>query len=109
MEDLISPLKEAVMRALQDTKTKDELEAVRIRFLGKYGELTNVLKSVSKFGVDERKIIGSEGNKLKIYITDRILALKSELESKNLKSTFDITLPGIIAFIGGEYCSIICC
>lgn len=94
MEDLITPLKETVMKDLQEIKTIEELEAFRIKLLGKNGELTNLLKSLSKFSVDERKIIGAEGNKLKSYITQRISELKNEFENNNSKDKFDITLPG---------------
>ena len=60
MEDLIKHLKEVAMRALQEIKNLEELEALRIKFLGKNGELTNVLKSVSSLSIDERKVIGAE-------------------------------------------------
>ena len=102
MEDLIKHLKEVAMRALQEIKNLEELETLRIKFLGKNGELTNVLKSVSKFSVEERKVIGAEGNKLKVYITERILELKNEFENDNLKNKFDITLPGV-EFEEGTY------
>jgi phenylalanyl-tRNA synthetase alpha chain len=93
MEDLITPLKETAMKDLQEIKTLEELEAFRIKLLGKNGELTNLLKSLSKFSVDERKIIGAEGNKLKSYITQRISEIKNDFENNNSKNKFDITLP----------------
>jgi phenylalanyl-tRNA synthetase alpha chain len=94
MENAISTLKEVVIRAFQEVTTEEELEALRIRFLGKDGELTRVLKSLSKFSVEERKAIGAEGNKLKTYITDRISELKNEFENNKVKNKFDISLPG---------------
>lgn len=94
MENVITTLKEAVIRAFQEVTTEEELEALRIRFLGKDGELTRVLKSLSKFSIEERKVTGAEGNKLKTYITDRISELKNELENNKMKNKFDISLPG---------------
>lgn len=94
MEKLINSLKEAVTQALQEVSTMEELEELRIRFLGKNGELTKVLKSLSTFSVEERKIIGAEGNKLKNCITEGISELKNKFENDNLKNKFDITLPG---------------
>ena len=93
MEDLITPLIETAMKSLQEIKTLEELETFRIKLLGKNGELTNLLKSLSKFSVDERKIIGAEGNKLKSYITQRISEIKNDFENNNSKNKFDITLP----------------
>lgn len=94
MEKLIGHLKEAVLKALQEVKTVEELEALRVRFLGKNGELTSVLKSLGKFDAEERKAIGAEGNKLKVFIAERISELKSEFQNNNYKDKFDITLPG---------------
>lgn len=94
MKNLINPLKETVTQAFNQVTTMEELEALRIRFLGKNGELTNVLKSLSTFSVDERKVIGEEGNKLKIFITERISELKNKFKNSKFKNKFDITLPG---------------
>jgi len=45
----------------------EELESLRIRFLGKNGELTNILKSLSSFSIEERKAIGVETTLQKEY------------------------------------------
>jgi phenylalanyl-tRNA synthetase alpha chain len=94
VKNLINPLREAAVQALEKVKTVEELEALRIRFLGKNGELTNVLKALGSLSVDERKTIGAEGNKLKAYITERISELKNEFQNNSSKNKFDITLPG---------------
>lgn len=94
MEDLISKLKEAAEYTLQEAKTIEDLEALRIKFLGRNGELTNLLKSLGSRSIEERKVIGAEGNKLKAFITERISELKIEIESRELENKFDITLPG---------------
>ncbi|OPJ62891.1 phenylalanine--tRNA ligase subunit alpha [Clostridium oryzae] len=93
MEDIIIQLKDAVDKALQQVNTIEEAEQVRISFLGKKGELTNILKSLSKYSIDERKLIGAKGNKLKNYITEKVEELKDKFEKSDLKSKFDITLP----------------
>lgn len=95
MAESINQLKEVVVRAFEEVKVMEELEALRIRFLGKNGELTNILKSLSSFSIEERKAIGVEGNKLKNYITERISELKTDLENSSMENKFDITLPGM--------------
>ncbi|GKX66651.1 phenylalanine--tRNA ligase subunit alpha [Inconstantimicrobium mannanitabidum] len=94
MDNLIEPLKKIAVEALEQAKTNEELEDLRIKFLGKNGELTNILKSLSKFSIDERKTIGAEANKLKAFITERISELKDEFSNNNSKGKFDDTLPG---------------
>lgn len=102
MAESINQLKEVVVRAFEEVKIMEELESLRIRFLGKNGELTNILKSLSSFSIEERKAIGVEGNKLKNYITERISELKTDLENSSMKNKFDITLPGM-EFEEGTY------
>jgi phenylalanyl-tRNA synthetase alpha chain len=93
MEDLITPIKEAAIKELEGIKTLEEIEILRIKYLGKNGDVTNLLKSISKFSIEERKIIGAEGNKLKSYIIHRIAELTEEFEAENSRDKFDITLP----------------
>ncbi len=102
MSESIKHLKEVVVRAFEEIKTIEELEALRIRFLGKNGELTNILKSLSSFSTEERKAMGIEGNKLKNYITERISELKTDLENRSMENKFDISLPGM-EFEEGTY------
>lgn len=102
MAESINQLREVVVRAFEEVKIREELEALRIRFLGKNGELTNILKSLSSFSIEERKAIGVEGNKLKNYITERISELKIDLENSSMENKFDITLPGM-EFEEGTY------
>ncbi|KEZ87281.1 phenylalanyl-tRNA synthetase subunit alpha [Clostridium sulfidigenes] len=102
MAESINQLKEVVVRAFEEVKIMEELESLRIRFLGKNGELTNILKSLSSFSIEERKAIGVEGNKLKNYITERISELKTDLENSSMENKFDITLPGM-EFEEGTY------
>jgi len=102
MAESINQLKEVVVRAFEEVKIMEELESLRIRFLGKNGELTNILKSLSSFSIEERKAIGVEGNKLKNYITERISELKTDLENSRMENKFDITLPGM-EFEEGTY------
>lgn len=102
MEDLVKSLGEAAVKAFQEINTIEELERVRVRFLGRNGELTNVLKSLGEYSVDERRAIGAGANKLKAYITERISEIKDDLENNILKNKFDITLPGM-EFEEGTY------
>lgn len=102
MKDLIKTLKDRALTDLDEIKTLEELESFRIRFLGKNGEVTNLLKSLSNLSVDERKLIGEEGNKFKAYITEKILEIKNELSNNETDNKFDITIPGM-EFEDGTY------
>ncbi len=84
------------------------LDAVRVAYLGKKGELTARLKSVSKLAVNERPAAGQEINKAKIALQGRINARREVLESAALAvklaaDAVDVTLPGRGNSIGGRH------
>ena len=46
----------------------DQLENWRVRYLGRRGDLTNILRGISNLPVDDRKIVGAKANKLRILL-----------------------------------------
>ena len=81
------------------------LDELRIKFLGKKGELTAILKQMGKLSAEERPVIGQLANKVRADIENalnaRVSELKSAAEAQRLKSeTLDVTLPGKKARIG---------
>ena len=84
------------------------LDAVRVSYLGKKGELTVRLKSVSSLAVAERPAAGQEINKAKQVLQDRINARHDALESAALAvklaaDAVDVSLPGRGISIGGRH------
>jgi phenylalanyl-tRNA synthetase alpha chain len=85
-----------------------ELDAIRVTYLGKKGELTSRLKSLSQLPAEERPVAGQEINVAKQELQSRInvrrVALDSQaLESKLAADAVDVTLPGRGASIGGRH------
>jgi phenylalanyl-tRNA synthetase alpha chain len=68
--------------ALEKIKNADSatLEDIKIRYLGKNGVLTQILKSLLQYSIEDKKIIGSEANRAKNIIVSEI-----EKRNKNLK------------------------
>ena len=84
------------------------LDAVRVSYLGKKGELTVRLKSVSSLAVAERPAAGQEINKAKQVLQGRINARRDALESAALAvklaaDAVDVSLPGRGISIGGRH------
>ena len=84
------------------------LDAVRVAYLGKKGELTARLKSLSDLPADERPAAGQEINRAKQDLHGRLNARRealeaSALEAKLAKDAVDVTLPGRGATIGGRH------
>ena len=81
------------------------LDEVRVRYLGKKGELTGLLKGLGKLPANQRPAAGAEINKAKAALQEAIADRKDELETAAIDSqlaseTIDVTLPGRRADVG---------
>lgn len=79
--------------------TAQELEDVRVRFLGRKGMLTEILKSLKDFSVEDKKIIGPKAQALKELVQDKLSQKISEMENKLVAEThrkewIDVSAPG---------------
>ncbi len=86
----------AELQKISDTKVLDEF---RVKYLGKKGEITAILKQMGKLSAEERPVMGQLANKVRADIetalNTRLSELKSAMEQQRLKSeTLDVTLPG---------------
>ena len=93
---------EQELSSCTDIKALDEL---RIKFLGKKGELTAILKQMGKLTPEERPVIGQLANQVRADIEEalatRMNFLKANAQEAKLKEeTIDITLPGKYAPFG---------
>ena len=84
------------LKGAQDLKV---LDAVRVKYLGKKGELTAILKQMGKLTAEERPVIGQLANQVRADIEQMLEQTKTDLEAKALDirlagETLDVTLPG---------------
>jgi len=84
------------------------LDAVRVSYLGKKGELTARLKSLGQLPADERAAAGQEINQAKQALQTRLNAQREALESAALKAKLiadavDVSLPGRGLSVGGRH------
>ncbi len=94
--------------ALKNIETLEELDNARIKFLGKKGELTGVLKTMGSLAPEERPVVGQLANQIRSDIAAGIEAKAKELkdaaqEARLLAETIDVTLPGEPVEIGHEH------
>lgn len=92
----------AELKGISDTKL---LEEFRVKYLGKKGRITAILKQMGKLSAEERPVMGQLANKVRADIesalNEKVSELKSALENKRLKNeTLDVTLPGKAAKLG---------
>lgn len=102
MDAEIAALKEQAAAAARGCKTADELEKVRVEYLGRKGKLTQILRRLPDLEPDRRRETGKAANAAKRELSDLIESLSSSLSSRaTLESeAFDPTLPGIRPWVG---------
>ena len=92
MTDLVS-IEKGALKELSDIKSKDQLESLRIKYLGRKGQLTAVLRSLKDLSEAQRKTIGAKANKLRdklqLAIDEKFLEFGEEGDLN-----IDITRPG---------------
>ena len=84
----------------------EQLEQIRVRLLGKKGEITAQLKSLGSMDPEARKAAGAKINEAKDALTAALDARRAELENEQLAAqlasdTVDVTLPGRGQTLGG--------
>jgi phenylalanyl-tRNA synthetase alpha chain len=93
--------------ALKDVATAedaDTLEQVRVKWLGRKGQLTAVLRSVSEAPADERPALGKAANQLKAAVNEALVARTADLAPVDkMGDTFDFTLPGRTPALGHKH------
>jgi phenylalanyl-tRNA synthetase alpha chain len=95
----IDEIVSSAARAVVEAHALDELDAVRVRYLGKKGLLTGLLKSLGDLPAEQRPQAGQLINVAKSTVSNSIDARKQQLEAAELEENLsgarlDVTLPG---------------
>lgn len=99
MEEKVKVLREKVMQNLNEVTSTNELEELRVKYLGKKGEVVELLKSLKGVDVETRKELGKKANELRDLIEAEYSRKKAQLEEKeyedkvNNAKLIDLTVP----------------
>ncbi len=99
MKDQINKAKENSTKEIERCKSLKELNDIRVKYLGKKGELTIILRGMGALSEEERPVIGSLVNEVKEEIEKLIQEKAEQLEQEQLNEklkseVIDVTLPG---------------
>lgn len=99
MKEKIEKIRADVENILTNAADLEALENIRIKYLGKKGELTSVLKGMGKLSKEERPVIGALANEVRAKLESELEEKKSQISAKleelKLKSeVIDVTMPG---------------
>ena len=99
MKEQLEALRAAALKEIADSDDLAALEAARVRFLGKKGEITAILKQMGGLSPEERPVMGQLANTVRAAVEEAIeeeqRKLKDKLKDLKLAAeTVDVTMPG---------------
>lgn len=105
MKEKLEQIKAAAQKAIAEAVDEKGIDDIRVRFLGKKGELTAILKQMGGLSPEERPIIGQLANKIRTELEENIESASKDFKEKadelKLKAeTIDITMPAEPAVTG---------
>ena len=108
MKEKLEALRNASRALIDEALELDALEALRVRYLGKKGELTALMKEMRSLSAEERPVIGALANEIRSELEQELESRKSALnrklaEQKLAAETVDVTIPGEKHSIGVEH------
>ena len=108
MKEQLEQIKLNALASLDAAETPAALEELRVKLLGKKGELTAVLKMMGKLSPEERPIMGQMANAVRAEIEAKLEERKAAihaavLEAKLASESIDVTIPGQTVTVGHQH------
>ncbi|WP_129595996.1 phenylalanine--tRNA ligase subunit alpha [Anaerophilus nitritogenes] len=108
MKDQLEKIKNLAESAIQDAKSMQDLEQIRVKYLGKKGELTLVLRGMKDLSNEERPLIGKIANEVREEIENSLqnaieVVKQNEKNIRLQKETIDVTMPGRKCKLGHKH------
>ena len=108
MKEKLSQIRLTAKEYIAGCESLNEIEDIRIKFLGKKGELTQVLRGMGALSAEERPIVGALANEVRADIESAVEDKKAKLEKAaaevQLKAeTIDVTMPGKEMVLGKKH------
>ena len=100
IETELATLKEEATKAIASADTLEQLEQLRVNYLGKKGQLSVVLRGMGKLTAEDRPRIGAIANDVKELLQDNLEQKRSSLQAAQIQAqleaeTLDVTMPGV--------------
>jgi phenylalanyl-tRNA synthetase alpha chain len=97
--DRIEEIRDEASAAIGGAASTDELEQLRVRYLGRKAELTQILRGIAELPPDERGPVGKAGNEVRAALESLLDGRGAELDASELgarlaEDAIDVTLPG---------------
>ena len=108
MQSKLQEIKERALQEIEKSKANGSIEEIRVKYLGKKGELTTILRSMGNLSKEERPVMGKLVNDVKNIVEEKLQEVVSEIKEKQKKEkleneVIDVTLPGVKNEIGNRH------
>ena len=108
MREQLEQIKTQALADIHNALDAVSLDAVRVRVLGKKGELTAVLKQMGKLSAEERPVMGQIANSVRAALEEKLEQRKAELQAAALErrlaeEAVDVTIPGKEVDMGHQH------
>jgi len=108
VKEQLQNIRAAALAELDGASSSSALDALRVKYLGKKGELTAILKQMGALSSDERPVMGALANTVRADIESALTArLKTvetaEMQSRLASEKLDVTLPGKAPVMGHRH------
>ena len=108
MKQQLEKIRQEALAALDAVVDAQELEALRVKYFGKKGELTAVLKMMGKLSAEERPIMGQAANAVRAELEEKLEQAKSAVAAKAMDAklaaeAIDVTIPGQEISLGHQH------
>jgi phenylalanyl-tRNA synthetase alpha chain len=99
MQERVERLRAEAEAAIASAPSSDAVEELRVRYLGRKSELTEILRGIGELPAEQRGPVGSAANEARQALETALTARRDELEAAELESSLaedriDVTLPG---------------
>ena len=108
MKETLEQIRQEALDALAGAADAQALDALRVKYLGKKGELTAVLKQMGRLSAEERPVIGQLANEVRAALEEALETRGRQLEAKALEDRLraeavDVTIPGKSVKLGHRH------
>ncbi|MCI2056084.1 MAG: phenylalanine--tRNA ligase subunit alpha [Oscillibacter sp.] len=108
MKEQLEAIRKSALESINSTEAGAELESLRVKYLGKKGELTAVLKQMGSLSAEMRPVMGQMANDVRAAVETAIEKQSAILQEKALEAkleaeTVDVTIPGKKLEIGHKH------
>ena len=100
IETQLATLREEATKAIAAADTLEQLEQLRVNYLGKKGELSQVLRGMGKLAAEDRPRIGAIANEVKEALQEKLEHKRTDLCAAQIQAqleaeTLDVTMPAV--------------